>query len=109
MIYIDDAIRAIVELMEAPPQKISIRSSYNVSGISCSPKEIYEEIKKHIPEFKINYSPDFRQNIAATFPESVDDSTAQNDWNWTPQYDLAKIVEEMIGHLKKNNERDDDE
>jgi threonine 3-dehydrogenase len=101
MIYMDDAIRAIMELMEAPASKITIRSSYNVSGISCSPTDIYEEIKKHMPDFKMNCQPDFRQSIADTFPESVDDSIAQTDWNWTPQYDLSKIVEAMIGHLKK--------
>ena len=100
MIYMDDAIRAILELMEAPASKITIRSSYNVSGISCSPIDIYEEIKKHIPDFKIDFKPDFRQSIADSFPESVDDTIAQKDWNWTPQYDLPKIVEAMIGHLK---------
>ncbi len=100
MIYMDDAIRAILELMEAPASKITIRSSYNVSGISCSPIDIYEEIKKHIPDFKMNCQPDFRQHIADTFPESVDDTIAQKDWKWTPQYDLPKIVEAMIGHLK---------
>lgn len=100
MIYMDDAIRAIMELMEAPASKITIRSGYNISGISCSPIDIYEEIKKHIPEFKMNCQPDFRQSIADSFPESVDDSIAQNDWNWAPQYDLPKIVEAMIEHLK---------
>lgn len=101
MIYMDDAIRAIIELMEAPAQNISIRSSYNVSGITCSPSDIYEEVKKHIPTFKIAYKPDFRQAIADSFPESVDDSIAQKDWGWTPQYNLSKIVEDMIQHLKK--------
>lgn len=109
MIYVDDAIRAIVELMEASAQKISIRSSYNVSGISCSPEDISKEINKHIPNFKMNCTPDFRQHIAETFPESVDDSTARNDWGWTPQYDLSRIVKEMLGHLKKANMRIDDE
>ena len=109
MIYVDDAIRAIVELMEVSAQKISIRSSYNVSGISCSPEDISKEINKHIPNFKMNCTPDFRQHIAETFPESVDDSTARNDWGWIPQYDLSKIVEEMLGHLKKANMRIDDE
>ncbi len=109
LIYIDDAIRAIIELMNAPSSKISIRSSYNVSGISCSPAMIYEAIKKHIPDFKINYKPDFRQKITDSFPESVDDSTARNDWGWTPQYDLSKIVEEMLGYMKKANRRIDEE
>ncbi len=106
MIYMDDAIRAIMELMEAPASKITIRSSYNVSGISCSPIDIYEEIKKHIPDFKIDFKPDFRQNIADTFPESVDDTIAQKDWKWTPQYDLTKIVVEMIKHLKNESQAD---
>ncbi len=101
LIYMDDAIRAIMELMEAPAQNITIRSSYNIAGISCSPTEIYNEIKKHIPNFKIINKPDFRQAIADTFPESLDDSIAQKDWNWTPQYDLPKIVEDMLMHLKR--------
>ena len=100
MIYINDAIRAIIELMEAPSQNITIRSSYNVSGITCSPADIYEEIQKHIPNFQITFKPDFRQSIAATFPESMDDSIAKKDWGWTPQYDLPKIVADMIEHLR---------
>lgn len=104
MIYIDDAIRAITELMEAPSAKITIRSSYNVSGITCSPADIYEEIQKQMPDFKITYNPDFRQAIAATFPESVDDSIAKKDWGWTPQYDLPKIVADMIEHLRQKYE-----
>ncbi len=104
LIYIDDAIRAIMELMAAPAQKITIRSSYNISGITCSPTEIYEEIKKLIPHFKIATKPDFRQAIADTFPESLDDSIAQKDWGWAPQYNLPKIVAEMIGQLSKEEE-----
>ncbi len=101
MIYLDDAIRAIIELMDAPSQNITIRSSYNVSGVTFSPADIYEEIVKHIPDFKMTYKPDFRQAIADTLPESLDDSTAKRDWGWTPQYDLPKIVEEMFCQLKK--------
>ena len=101
MLYMNDAIRAIVELIEAPESKITIRSSYNISGVSFTPSEIYEEIKIHIPHFKIIYKPDFRQNLAETLPESVNDKTAQTDWGWTPQYDLKKIVSEMLDHLQK--------
>ena len=100
MVYIDDAIRGILELMDAPASKITIRSSYNITGASFSPSELYEEIKKHIPSFKIVYKPDFRQTVADSYPESVNDATAKNDWGWTPQYDLPKIVEEMLQLLK---------
>lgn len=101
MVYIDDAIRGILELMDAPASKITIRSSYNITGASFSPSELYEEIKKHIPSFKIVYKPDFRQAVADSYPESVNDATAKNDWGWTPQYDLPKIVETMLGIMKK--------
>jgi threonine 3-dehydrogenase len=97
MIYIDDAIRSILELMDAPSSKITIRSSYNVTAFSVSPQELYEEILKHKPDFKIVYKPDFRQKVADSYPESIDDAIAQKDWGWTPQYDLAKIVELMLG------------
>jgi threonine 3-dehydrogenase len=100
MIYMDDAVRAIIELMDAPSSNISIRSSYNVTGVTFSPADMYEEIIKHIPDLKIDYNPDFRQAIAATFPESLDDSKAHKDWGWTPQYDLAKIVASMFEHLR---------
>ncbi len=96
MIYIDDAIRGIVELMDAEASKITIRSSYNVSALSFSPQELYEEIRKHKPNFKIIYKPDARQKIADSYPESMNDATARHDWGWTPQYDLAKIVEKML-------------
>ena len=101
MMYMDDAIHATLQLMEAPSDKISIRNSYNLQGMSFSPHEIASEIKKHIPQFKIIYKPDFRQNLAETLPESVNDKTAQTDWGWTPQYDLKKIVSEMLDHLQK--------
>ena len=101
MVYIDDAIRGILELMDAPVSKITIRSSYNITGASFSPSELYEEIKKHIPSFKIVYKPDFRQAVADSYPESVNDVMAKNDWGWTPQYDLPKIVETMLGIMKK--------
>ncbi|MBL7817127.1 MAG: NAD-dependent epimerase/dehydratase family protein [Saprospiraceae bacterium] len=101
MIYMGDVIRSIVELMDAPTKNITIRSSYNVNAITCSPADIYEAIKVYIPNFEVHFKPDSRQTIAETFPESVDDSTAQKDWHWTPQYDLPKTVERMIEHLMK--------
>ena len=101
MMYMPDAIRATLELMEAPPENISIRTSYNISGMSFSPKEISAEIKKHIPEFEINYKPDFRQEIADSWPQSIDDSTARKDWNWKEEYQLKEMVADMLSNLTK--------
>lgn len=104
MLYMEDAIRATMQLMEAPADKITIRSAYNLSGMSFMPKEIAAEIQKHIPHFTISYKPDFRQQIADTWPESIDDSQARMDWKWAPQYDLAKMTSDMITHLKQKYE-----
>ena len=101
MLYMEDAIRATLKLMEAPAAKISIRSSYNLSGMSFTPNDVFNEIKKHIPNFKITYKPDFRQDIAQSWPESMDDTQARNDWGWKPQFDLAAMTVDMITHLKK--------
>ena len=101
MMYMDDAIHATLQLMEAPSDKISIRNSYNLQGMSFSPREIALEIQKHIPQFKIIYKPDFRQDIATTWPESVNDSQAHHDWKWKAKYDLSKMTADMILHLKK--------
>jgi len=103
MMYMPDAIRATLELMDAPAKKIRIRSSYNVSGISFRPKEIAIEIQKYVPKFKINYIPDERQSIADSWPQSIDDSLARNHWGWKHKYDLKSISEDMITQLKKNN------
>ena len=100
MMYISDAIRGTIELMEAPAEKISIRTSYNLSGMSFSPKEIAASIKKHIPEFTITYKPDYRQNIANSWPQSIDDSVARNDWGWKNEYDLDKMTAEMLDNLR---------
>ncbi len=100
MMYMSDAIRATIELMEAPIEKIKIRSSYNLSGMSFSPKEIGACIQKHIPEFKLTYKPDFRQQIANGWPQSIDDSNAQEDWGWKPKYDLDSMTEDMLLNLK---------
>lgn len=102
MMYMPDAIRATVEIMQAPSEKIKIRSSYNLAGISFSPKEIANEIKKHIPEFSISYKPDFRQQIADSWPSSIDDSYAQKNWGWKVAYNLPIMVDEMFKNLKKN-------
>jgi nucleoside-diphosphate-sugar epimerase len=100
MMYMPDAIRATIELMESPVDKISVRTSYNIHGMSFSPKEIAEEIKKHIAGFTISYEPDYRQQIAESWPQSIDDSVARNDWNWKPKYDLATMTRDMIENLQ---------
>ncbi len=99
MMYMTDAIRATIELMESPADKISIRTSYNISGMSFSPKEIASEIKKHIPEFKIVYKPDYRQTIAESWPQSIDDSVARKDWGWKEEFDLAAMTNDMLANL----------
>ena len=100
MMYMPDAIRATIELMEAPAKKISVRTSYNISSMSFSPKEIAAEIKKHIPSFSISYKPDYRQAIAESWPQSVDDSIARKDWNWKEEYDLGAMAKDMLENLK---------
>ncbi|MCS6935458.1 MAG: NAD-dependent epimerase/dehydratase family protein [Chitinophagales bacterium] len=101
MMYMPDAIRGTIELMEAPAERISTRSSYNFSGISFSPAELAAEIKKHIPEFTIQYQPDFRQQIADGWPQSIDDSVAQRDWGWQPAYSLQAIVVDMLQNIRR--------
>jgi len=100
MMCMEDAIRATIELMHAPSENVKIRGSYNLAGISFSPKEIATEIKKHLPDFSINYKPDFRQQIADSWPKSIDDSTAKADWGWKEKYDLALLTESMLKNLK---------
>lgn len=99
MMYMPDAIRATIELMEAPAEKIKIRTSYNISAMSFSPEQIAKEIKKHIPEFSISYAPDYRQTIANSWPQSIDDSVARKDWGWKPEYDLTKMTKDMLDNL----------
>jgi nucleoside-diphosphate-sugar epimerase len=103
MMYMPDAIKATLELMEAPAQKISIRTSYNVSSMSFSPKEIGAEIKKHIPEFTIQYKPDYRQAIADSWPQSIDDSVARRDWGWKEEYGLGRMTKDMLVNLSEGN------
>ena len=100
MMYMPDAIRATIELMEAPVENIQVRTSYNITGMSFSPKEIGEEIKKHIPEFEMAYEPDYRQSIAESWPQSIDDSTAQKDWGWKPEFTLSSMTDDMLENLK---------
>ncbi|MFD1062458.1 NAD-dependent epimerase/dehydratase family protein [Winogradskyella litorisediminis] len=101
MMFMDDAIKATTDLMQADAKKINIRSAYNLSAISFTPKQVYESIKKHIPEFTISYKPDFRQAIADSWPSSIDDSIARKEWNWQHDFDLDKMTEEMIENLQK--------
>ncbi len=101
MIYIDDAIQAIIQIMDADAKNISVRTSYNLSGLSFSPKEIYNAICEFYPNFKINYHPDYRQKIAESWPASIDDTVAQKDWNWQPKYDLKSITKIMIEGILK--------
>lgn len=100
MMYMDDAIRATIELMQADKEKLSIWTSYNLNALSFTPKELAEEIKKHIADFEISYNPDYRQAIADSWPASIDDSIAQKDWNWKPEFDLGKMTEAMLENLK---------
>jgi len=100
MMYMPDAIRATIELMEAPAEKISIRTSYNVSSMSFSPKEIAAEIKKHLPDFSISYKADYRQAIADSWPQSIDDSVARRDWGWKEEYSLASMTKDMLDNLE---------
>lgn len=99
MMFMDDAIRATIELMEAPKENLTIHSSYNLSALSFTPKQVYESILKKIPDFQISYEPDFRQQIADSWPASIDDSAARNDWNWKESFDLEKMTNEMLTNL----------
>jgi nucleoside-diphosphate-sugar epimerase len=101
MMYMDDAIRATVEIMQAPKEQVKIRSSYNLSGISFTPKEIAASIQKHIPEFTIDYAPDFRQAIADSWPASIDDSSASSDWGWKHEFDMERMTKVMLENLAK--------
>ncbi len=99
MMYMPDAIKATVDLMQAPANSLSVRSSYNVSAISFSPKELYEAIKKYHPDFTISYKPDYRQKIADTWPNSMDDSIANKDWGWKPKYLLDDMVADILENI----------
>ena len=100
MMYMPDAIRATIKLMEAPSKNIKIRSSYNLSGINFTPEQLSREIKKYIPNFCISYRSDFRQEIADSWPSSINDSDARNDWGWAPEYNLEKMTKDMVYNLQ---------
>ena len=100
MMYMDDAIAATIKIMQAPVEEIKIRSSYNLAAMSFTPTEIAAEIQKHIPQFTITYNPDFRQKIADSWPASIDDSSAREDWNWKHEFDLETMTTDMLEHLK---------
>lgn len=100
MMFMPDAIRATIELMDADRTKLTIKSSYNLAGISFSPEQIAQSIRKYIPDFTINYKPDFRDKIAASWPNSIDDKVASKDWKWKVAYNLDEMTLEMIRHLK---------
>ena len=104
MMYMPDALKATLDLMHAPAEQVKIRSSYNLSAMSFSPKEIAESIQKHIPDFTITYKPDSRQQIADSWPMSIDDAAAREDWNWKPQYGLDEMTKDMLENLKKMQE-----
>lgn len=99
MMYMDDAVRATIELMEAPAGQLTERGSYNLAGVSFTPSQIAAEIRRHVPGFTMRHAPDFRQAIARSWPNSVDDSRARADWGWRPAFGLAEITGEMIRHL----------
>lgn len=100
MIYITDAIRAAIDLMAASTKQITVRTSYNIAAMSFSPKQLANAISKYYPKFKITYKPDFRQQIADSWPISIDDTKAKNDWGWKPEYNLEQTTEIMINNLK---------
>lgn len=99
MMYMPDAIKATIDLMQAPADQVKVRSSYNVAAFSFDPEEIADSIKTQIPDFSLDYAPDFRQAIADSWPNSIDDSRAKNDWGWQPEYDLKKMSEEILANL----------
>ncbi|MGL2992844.1 L-threonine 3-dehydrogenase [Flavobacterium sp. TSSA_36] len=100
MMYMDDAIAATIQIMQAPAEQIKIRSSYNLAAMSFTPTEIAAEIQKHIPDFTISYAPDFRQKIADSWPASIDDSRAREDWGWNHHFALDNMTIDMLEHLK---------
>jgi nucleoside-diphosphate-sugar epimerase len=100
MMYMHDALRATIGLMDASADQVKIRSSYNVGAISFTPKQLAAEIKKHIPDFTITYKPDVRQQYADSWPKSIDDAEARKDWNWKPEFDLSAMTEDMLQHIQ---------
>lgn len=101
MMFMDDAVEATIQLMEAPAGQVRVRSSYNLGGISFTPKELADEIRKYIPNLEVTYKPDFRQEIAESWPRRISDEAAQKDWGWQPQYDLEKMTRVMIEKIRE--------
>lgn len=102
MMYMDDAIKATIGIMQAPAEKIKIRSSYNLAAMSFTPKQIGEEIKKHYPNFELSYTPDFRQKIADSWPASIDDTSAREDWGWKNDFTIENMTVDMFENLKEH-------
>lgn len=102
MIYMPDAIRATLELMQADASRVRIRSSYNLAGLSFTPSELVREIRRHLPDLAVIYKPDFRQGIAATWPRTIDDSHARSDWGWQPRFGLAQLTADMLENVPLN-------
>ncbi|MGB6150843.1 MAG: NAD-dependent epimerase/dehydratase family protein [Pricia sp.] len=100
MMFMDDAIRATLQIMETDSEKVKIRSSYNLSAMSFTPSQMAESIQKHIPDFEMSHDPDFRQAIADSWPSSIDDSNAKSDWQWSAEFDLERTTEEMLKNLR---------
>ncbi|MEZ4945235.1 MAG: NAD-dependent epimerase/dehydratase family protein [Cyclobacteriaceae bacterium] len=100
MMYMNDAVKATLDLMEAPAEKVKIRSSYNISSMSFCPTQIASAIKNHIPEFNITYKPDSRQAIADSWPKSIDDSRARSDWGWQHKFGLEEMTKDILDNLK---------
>ena len=105
MMYMPDCLKATIKLMEADSFRLKHHCDFNIAGVSFTVAELAAEIKKHIPEFTIEYKPDERQNIADTWPKSIDDSASRTEWGWEPDYDLASITEEMLTVLEKRHAR----
>lgn len=105
MMYMEDAVKATIDLMQAPAESLSIRTSYNVSAISFTPEQIAASIKKEIPGFEITYEPDYRQEIASSWPDSIDDEAARKDWNWKPAFSLDRMTKDILENLPKLRER----
>jgi nucleoside-diphosphate-sugar epimerase len=101
MLYMDDAIDAILKLMDAPSENLTVRTSYNLGGLSFDPEGLSNEIKKHLPDFELSYASDFRQEIADSWPSSIDDAEARADWNYSPQFDLSEMTQTMLKNLKE--------
>jgi nucleoside-diphosphate-sugar epimerase len=101
MMYMPDAIRATIELMEAPVERIKVRTSYNIAAMSFSPAEIGEAVGQHVEGFRMDYAPDYRQTIADSWPRSIDDSVARADWGWKHEFDLPAMTADMISNLRK--------